>query len=220
MKKGYKMVRDAVRQCPLPLLGIKGHKYIDSLLPYSTGIEISIHTDFLKDIYGFFNPNIKRDIERDIENNFNLLAFDFISNELKFRIKPGVEGMVSLYNMCEFLKKYAAINPSDKAGNHYHIDCSEMKSFHYFRESTLSMNTDWILESLLSWNYKGSYNPYSVTKDKKGVVSFRSDYRTIEFRLGETTFDYSLMIKRIIHAQNIVKRMKSDYKKINSLMSL
>jgi len=217
MKRGYRMVRDSVRHCPLPLIGIKGHNYVNSLLPYSTGIEISIYTDFLRDVYK--NDNIIF-IKPKIIQDFNLLDFDFISTELQFRIKPGVEGMVSLYNMCEFLKKYAAINPSDKAGNHYHIDCSEMKSFRYFRESTLSMNTDWILESLLSWNYKGSYNPYNVTQEKRGVVSFRSDYRTIEFRLGETTFDYSLMIKRIIHAQNIVKRMKSDYKRQFSLTSL
>lgn len=208
------MIKDAVRQCPLSLVNIQGHSYVNNILPYSTGIEMSIETRFLfkESTYEHFKykPTGAFYCE-SIEKEFNLIDCYCDTHEFKFRIKPGIQGMISLYNMCEFLKQYAIFNPSDKAGNHYHIDCSEIDRFWEFSSLSTYMDNIWALDSLKSWNYKGSYNPYVITGRKSGVISFREKFSTIEFRLGESSFDYSLIIKRIIHAQNIVKKFKKQY---------
>lgn len=215
------MIKDAVRQCPLSLVNIQGHSYVNNILPYSTGIEMSIESTpfFDESIYkNFKNKPVTRylgNIMEIIKTEFNLIDCDIDSNESKFRIKPGIEGMISLYNLCEFLKQYAIFNPSDKAGNHYHIDCSEIDSFWEFSSFITLTNNEWALDSLKSWNYKGSYNPYRITSRKDGVISFRERFSTIEFRLGESSFDYSLIIKRIIHAQNIVKKLKQQYRELD-----
>ena len=212
MKHGYKSIKDSVRHYPLLLTSypVKLQKEMDQLLPYSTGIEIEINTRSV--YYSYIS---------ELLDQTGVLAYGFESEEFKFRIPNGIRGMMALYRVCEILREHFELNL--KSGIHYHIDCSDLDNFSLFAEHSYESylkdsRNFWALQSLKSWNYNGNYNPWKVTDSKEGVISFRSGLKTIEFRLGEMTFDYNLMLKRIIHAQNITKKFKNDYKK--SLISL
>ena len=190
---------------------MKLQKEMGNLLPYSTGIEIEINT----------NSRLLPCNIVELLNQTGILDFGFEPEEFKFRIPHGIRGMMALYRVCEILKEHYQLNP--KSGIHYHIDCSDLSNFslfalHSYESYFKDSRNFWALESLKSWNYNGNYNPWKVTNSKEGVISFRYTLETIEFRLGEMTFDYNLMLKRIIHAQNITKKFKNDY--IKSLISL
>lgn len=206
MKHGYKSIKDSVRHYPLLLTSypVKLQKEIDKLLPYRTGIEIEINTYLTVNGHNLFSS--VSFLEKVV----------FEPQEIKFRIPSGIKGIICLYEICEILKKEYKLNP--KSGIHYHIDCLDIERFNQFTFFHLNKDNSWVLNTLKSWNYTGDYNEWEIGSLKNTVISFRDWHNTIEFRLGEMTFDYNLMLKRIIHAQNITKKLKNDYKK--SLISL
>ena len=65
-----------------------------------------------------------------------------------------------------------------------------------------------MLKALKSWNYKGSYNTWTIS-NYRTAIRIPTEHSTIEYRIGEMSFDYELIIKRIIHCQNITRRLKS-----------
>lgn len=206
MKHGYKMVRDAVRRCPLPLLSLdsKLRQVAEDMLPYSTGIEIEC---YLKDKDSMHDISKREKIASQIPD---IMEVKFTESELRFRIPSGIKGLICLYNISEFLKEHALINPS--SGVHYHVDFTDVCENHEKLYSLFFLiPRDWILKSLESWGYTGSFNEWEVSFDKT-AVKFHLDYRTVEFRIGEMTFDYELFIKRIIHCQNISRKIKASLK--------
>jgi len=201
MHRGYKMVKDAVRQCPLPLLSLKENKLSElanSFIKYSVGIEVEVNT---KDL-----DALKEDI---LLKNMILCYLD--PQEVRFRTFTGIVGLIDVYNICELLKKHCLFN--SQSGIHYHIDFTDrpeiVKNFDHWMYTFKRLE---LLKQLDSWNYKGSYNKRAVTWNKTSWVSTRSNFNTFEFRIGEMTFDYQLMIKRIIHLQNICHKIKKDWK--------
>jgi hypothetical protein len=200
MRHGYSVVREAVKQFPLPLLSLedKLRKVADLILPYSTGIEIECNSS----LNGEF-----------LLNRCGLMEVDCSHHEQRIRLKPGVEGMASLFKSCKILQENYELN--NESGIHYHIDCTDISSNDYeILRDKYSKNPDFILKALKSWNYQGNYNSWKVGSHSghPTAVRFNGDFRTVEFRIGEMTFDYELIMRRIISCQNIVRRMKSSLK--------
>ena len=204
MQHGYKFVRQAMKVLPLSLANVQGklQSVANSYLPYSTGLEIEC--------------TIKGDISSSVivlafNNIPNIMAVDIDYGEQRFRIPNGITGAICLYNICERLKIMSRLNMT--SGIHYHIDCTDITREKYFMIANLHCRNkqSFILKALESWGYTGSYNAWEVSNQKQ-AVRFHERYQTIEFRIGEMTFDYELMIKRILHCQNIVRKLKASIK--------
>jgi len=210
MKNAYATVRRAVYDCPFALKAVSDKKLLkvaESYLPYSTGIEIE--TPF-KDNQIKKTPEFKEDFRRllsmpGIYSSEKTLLTEHYEN--KVRLNSGVNGMLALYELCEYMKKYFIFNTS--SGIHFHIDCSEIKNFTSFVNYTIGQR--WILDSLDSWKYEEKYNCRAISSMKGNWVTIRQDFKTIEFRICDMSFDYDYLIKRIIHCQNIVKKVKKDF---------
>lgn len=201
MQQGYKFVREAIKMLPLPLAQVEGklRRVANSYLPYSTGIEIECHVKRIADTSDLLNDHF-----RSISN---IMDVNIDYGEQRFRIPKGVSGAICLYEICENLKLYSALNMG--SGIHYHIDCSDITEDAFQKLMCLHcMNPDsFILKALKSWGYTGKYNSWQVSGYKE-AVRFHENYKTVEVRIGEMTFDYELMMKRILHCQNIVRKLK------------
>ena len=147
MQKGYSMVRDSVKRCPLPLLHLQEKKlleYAEQMLPYSTGIEIECSSKF----GDLLTDNIFRGKVPE------LLDVDCSSNEMRFRIPKGIKGLTALYNLSEALKEVCLLNP--KSGIHYHVDFTDVSKKDFEKIYNIHKGcSSWILKSLKSWNYIG-----------------------------------------------------------------
>jgi hypothetical protein len=199
MQHGYTMVREAVKQFPLPLSVLTDKKlisYADSLLPYSTGFEIECEL-----------KSSNWDTVKQFTRIPNIMDFNTTPQEQKFRIPAGIKGLICLYEICSKLKEYATLNPA--SGIHYHIDFTDC--FNRIDSTFISKNNNWVINSLQSWRYTGKFNEITCST-RKTAVKYHSGYKTLEFRIGEMSFDYELLVKRIIHCQNISKKLKVSLK--------
>ncbi len=205
------MVKEYVRQFPLPLLELKDAKlltYANSFLKYDTGIEIEC--DFKYEPNLSYNQKVV--VQRKAIDKFKAIpgikSVNCDSYEQRFRIPYGIDGLICLWNICNTLKEFNSLNPL--SGIHYHIDFTDV--FQYIQTEDLESNEKWILKSLKSWKYDGSYNSWKVAFQRSVTTStavrVQSDFNTVEFRIGEMSFEYELLVKRIIHCQNISKLFK------------
>ena len=161
-------------------------------LPYITGFEIECCT--------------QEDIPVSVFNDIPyLLANESEKDELKFKIPNGLKGLHCLSHISIFLKKYALLNPN--SGIHYHIDCTDV--WDLFTYSFIDKEANFILSELDTWNYKGTYNKRkSEFSANRNWTRFKNSTNTMEFRIGEMTFDYELLFKRITHCNSIVRTLK------------
>lgn len=189
-------ILDILKTVPLVLQedNIDAIKVSDYYLPFSVGIEF----ECLKDE----NFNIK-----DFESIPTIIDINVDSNEQRFRIPKGLKGLQCLYNISEALKKNSLLNPL--SGIHYHIDCTEI--YDKFTDKNVQDNETWMLKELDSWGYRGTYNRRKI-KFNCGHqwIRFQSYFKTMECRIGEMTFDYELLFKRITHLSDIVRKFKSN----------
>jgi len=192
----HKFIEDSVFKNPLPLLALTQHEYVidkvNSYLPYSTGFEIEC------------NNSKKYDIE-NFKRIPDIMHISYDSEEQRYRIPHGVLGIICLYNICQELKYNSELNPS--SGIHYHVDLTDC--FSHIDENFIKSNEKWILEELDTWEYTGTYNPRSCgINSRKNWVNFQSGFKTAEFRIGEMSFDYELIFKRIHHCNLICRKIK------------
>lgn len=124
----------------------------------------------------------------DINNN----------GEIRFRIPEGINGFICLYYISKKLKMYFGLNPL--SGIHYHVGIKDYP----FRPE---LERDFILEELSSWNYVGSYNAKNIAGYKGNWVRYPTHIKTVEYRIGEMTFDYDLLVKRIVHCCYITREV-------------
>lgn len=195
MFRGYAAVRGMVKTCPLPLSILTEKKlveYAESFLPYSTGFEIECTKGLNFDI-----------------NNFkripNIMDVDVDEGEQRFRVPSGIKGLICLWEICEQLKINSLLNMG--SGIHYHIDFTDVNDFQKAIQD-IPNQQKWILKALESWGYTGKFNDWEVSVYKK-AVKYHKTYNTVEFRIGEMSFEYELLVKRIIHCQNISRRIKA-----------
>ena len=192
------LIKESIYHSPLALLTIKDKEKIElinSYLPFSSGFEIECN---------------------QIENVFDVNNFKAIPDivhiqcdgyEQRYRIPNGIRGFICLYNICEQLKFNSELNPL--SGIHYHIDMTHVvKSIQGINfPLVISENKDWILNELDSWEYMGTYNKREVSTGGAVWLRFPTYHKTAEFRCGEMSFDYEHLVKRIIHANDIVRRL-------------
>lgn len=191
---------------PLGLLSLpeKLTSIADTMLPFSTGFEIecNLNDELLKRIIdGFWKSEITVDqlFRRAVPS---LLDVNIDSGEQRFRISNGIQGFISLYQLCEVLKSYSTLNPA--SGIHYHVDFT--KYFGHVNYDFIAENNNWILKELDTWGYSGVYNKRQCSFDKKWL-RYHCPNQTLEFRIGEMSFDYEVLVKRIIHANAIVTKL-------------
>lgn len=167
----------------------KNREYLNSVLPYSVGIEIECVRKNTFDSTNFKNiPYLLHFREGD---------------EMAFRIPNGIKGMLCLYLICEQLKINNELNPL--SGIHYHIDLTNMN-----RDKCLK-HRNYILKELDSWGYNSTTNARDVVIDKKfNWVNIRSNFKTAEFRIGEMSFDYKFLLNRINHCSEIISKIYSN----------
>lgn len=187
------IVKEMIYSSPLVLLTIKEKKvidYINNFLPYSTGFEIECN----------YGKDFKK---QNFENIPDIIDVDTDRTEQRFRVPNGIKGIICLYNICEQLKQNSELNPL--SGIHYHVDMTDIKDYKVSKEF-IANNEEWILSELDNWRYKGTYNARKVSINKEGWLGYRGE--TFEFRCGEMSFDYNHLVTRIIHANDIIRRLK------------
>lgn len=148
-------------------------------------------------------------------------------HEVRFRIDPGVRGLYQLFRISEFLNNNFHFN--SLSGIHYHIDCTRSIMIEKYGSKTVVKNVfdillnfheqshrderflfyeNSILKRLDNWNYSGGFNSRYVSMSKEWV-KLHSTYRTVEIRIGEMTFDYQLLLRRIYDCCRIVRRWQN-----------
>lgn len=173
-------------KCPLFLKGFYNN-FAKKVLPVDTGIEIEASTP----------SNII--YSKSYFNNINLVENRSTISEQRLRLKSGIDGFISLWKISEILNEYFE---KSESGIHYTIDLSE----HYHNINSDSFKTasnylkNWILNELDTWEYKGYYN-----KRHTSWFRYKNNFKAIEIRIGEMTFDYELLCKRIVHCHFIRK---------------
>lgn len=178
-----------------------------SYLPYSTGFEIECNSNYtdsqIKEIFSKI-PNI--------------MHVSGGHSEVRFRIPNGIKGLVCLYNICLKLPEYFTLNMD--SGIHYHIDFTDFPEA--FNRDFIKKHNDFIIEELIKW--ETALDTKSVSAicqlDSRCWVQFQSGFQTMEVRIGEMTFDYTVIVKRIIDCNRIAKIVKGNInyeEKLNKL---
>lgn len=188
-------IEEAIYRFPLSLKSIKNDiliNQINNFLPYSVGLEIECNQ---KDTF-----NVNR-----FERIPDIMAVDCDSGEQRFRIPNGIKGMICLFNICKELKINSELNPL--SGIHYHIDMTDV--FHLVNKEIIAENEAWILDELDTWEDAKDTGQARVCRlDSRCYVQFQSQFKTAEIRIGAQSFDYDFIIKRVIHANQIIRKFK------------
>lgn len=160
-------------------------KVCEHYLPVSVGIEIE----------SVISKSNNLQLFKDKVQNYNLLDLNLSVSEQRFRIDKGYKGLISLYDTLEVFKELVDFNPL--SGIHVHLDLTKYWN-NLNRLEFIKKHEEEILNSLDSWEYKGGYNRRTISNGGKGVwLSFREHFKTLECRIIEMTFDYTLLFKRI-----------------------
>lgn len=225
MYRPYKMVKGLVMTNPLPLMS-------ENRLVYSKGITDNL----VRYIDSIFTRDIGIEIEAILKSNYSINDFheawnnaslvcseDSDDNEIRIRLNVYDNKisrcLIDLYLGLEIIKEYYKLNML--SGIHYHVDCPTVfLNFDILYDSNiLSDQHEWVFKALSSWNYnevKGG-NARQIDIIKWSQVRIHRHYKTLEYRIGEMTFDYSLILKRIVHVTNItneIVRICDKYNKI------
>jgi hypothetical protein len=188
------LIEEGVYTSPLALLSIKDKQLINKIneyLPYSIGIEIECGK----------SPNFK--LER-FTNIPDILNVDIDSSEQRFRIPNGLSGLICLYNICNELKVNSELNLG--SGHHYHIDMTY--TYNLLSKEFIQTNEEWMLTELDTWEYIGTYNHRSIEFNySHNWMRFQECFKTAEIRIGNMTFDYEVIVKRLIHACKIIRKL-------------
>lgn len=189
-----KFIRECVLHSPLLLLKFKDNEevveYVNNLFPFSMGLE------FECDKLDYYSKEY-------FENIPNIMDVNTDSNEQRYRIAPGINGLITLHLLCKGLKQYSSLNLG--SGIHYHTDLTPIYS-EVINTKFIANNRNWMLKELDTWNYKGTYNSREVGYHLYWI-RFQNIFKTMEVRIGEMTFDYSLIIQRILSCCDIVKNI-------------
>lgn len=162
-------------------------------LPYSIGFEIECER---KDSFNL----------EEFSSIPNIMEVDIDADEHRFRIPNGLNGFKCLFDIHEALCKNSLLNKG--SGIHYHVDFTDIFD-DYVNKESIKFIEPYTLEELDNWKYKGTYNKRQVGLNNRCWVNFQSCFKTAEIRIGEMTFDYELLVKRILDASRICKEVKN-----------
>lgn len=194
---------DILYNNPLALLAIKDKQVIqqfNELIPYSTAFEIECNIVDAEEYT--YESNQKIALHNEIFKSIpDIMSVNNDIGEQRYRIPSGIRGIICVYNIANKLKIHSLLNPS--SGIHYHVDCTDcFNNIYDLFYSDLS-HTKYILDELDTW-LEGD------TATNRGIGSWFkfNSLQTIEFRMGEMTFEYRKLIQRIIHCNAMVKKFK------------
>lgn len=195
-----KKIEEAIYKFPHLLDNIKSSKIInaiDNLLPYSHGIEFEC---LKKPKY-----NLKH-----FQNIPHIMDIDTDNMEQRYRIPSGIKGLICLYHICERMREYSIVDLA--SSNHYHTDMTDVanQTHNYYKENRNNTefqeaNNNWIIEELKSWETAKNYNNAKIDYWYK-----YNDIGTLEIRIGEPTFEYEIIVRRLIQCANLVRKLKSN----------
>lgn len=183
-----KVMEECIYTNPLPLLQIQNPKvirYINNYIPYSIGMEFECWKATNYNINSFLNIPDILDVNTDI-------------CEQRYRIPSGIKGMVCLWNICIQLKLNSKLDLG--SSNHYHFDFTDVNR----DEIETDENNEFILNELETW---GTALDLSKRSD---WTRFFNSLGTLEIRIGEPSFDYHIIIKRLIQGSEISKKLKNQ----------
>jgi hypothetical protein len=169
-------------------------------LPFSTGFEIECDQHLDYDETEFTSIEHIMEVRND-------------SHEQRYRIPSGINGLRCLYDICYKLH-FNCVRTS--SGIHYQVDCTDWWDMLVDSGNTDPYNgrvyhgninkyKEIILKELDTWDYKGTYNHRD-----SNWFRLNSEFKTIEFRIGEMSFDYDVLFKRIVHCNAIVRYIKEQ----------
>lgn len=193
----HKLIKESLYSSPLFLLNFD-ISVVNKLLPFSIGIEIECYKSNKYDI-------------KEFENILYILGVNCDGCEQRYRIPNGVAGIICLYLLCKKLSDYSILN--EGSGIHYHVDFTDCFSIIELKKEKddLFNNLYWVLDELNKWHYKGNYNKRLIGLNQRGGwINFQSGFRTMEVRIGEMTFNYPLMMRRIQHLSEISLKIKQQ----------
>lgn len=189
MDISQELLEEIIYRSPLTLLRINDKeviKRINSYLPYSVGMEFECYK---KDTY---NQNTFKSIP-------DIMAVLIDSREQRYRIPSGIQGFMCLYNICSQMKNNSKIDLF--SSNHYHIDLTDCKGL--ISSDFQKNNSEWIIEELKTWG-----TATDLSRAMLGSWYKYNDLGTLEVRIGEPSFDYEVIVNRIIQASRIAKKIK------------
>ena len=139
----------------------------------------------------------------------NIIHVNVDSSEQRYRIPSGLKGMVCLYHISNLMKDMSIID--EGSSNHYHTDLTDIweQVFQkgYCRKQL--QGYDYITESLKKWETAFDYS-------RTGNWWYFNDIGTLEVRIGEPTFEYNIIIKRLMQCSDLCKIIRNivpnDYK--------
>ena len=210
MERGFRNLRDCVFHNPLGLscLPSKTIQLAHWYFPRDAGIEFEIELPNLcnnaGDVWslcpeGFLSEDLINEIDE-----LQLRDKSYQYKEQTFRISSGEQGMIQLYKLSHILKKYFSLNPPL-------INTSNCS-----RVLENKITGEIFLKELDSWGYNGIFNQRELRVMSKGTwINLRWDYGTVEYRIGEMTFDYDLLIKRIVHCHSITRKIENYIMTLN-----
>lgn len=189
-------IEKLILEFPIPLLGIENSKILDAIdayLPYSIGMEFEC---FQKGTYS----------ENSFRNIPNIMDVQVDTNEQRYRIPKGLKGLVCLYHICTQLKLNSDLDL--RSSNHYHFDFTDIIYIDNNNEIihkgiVCDENKDYILNELIKWE-----TAKNLTQKENWIRFFNSPLCTLEIRIGEPTFEYEIIVKRLIDGCRISKYLK------------
>lgn len=199
-----KEIEELVIRAPLLLTSIKDKNIIslieDNYLSFSIGLEFET---FVKDSY-------KMEI---FENIPGLIRTSIDSEEQRYRIPSGINGLICLYLLCREIKNHCELDT--ESAIHYHIDMSQIFKDVVYKnqESFIHDNKEWILNEFDTWGKDVDNYNRRIAVNNRCWINFQSQFNTMEVRIGEMTFDYEIIIKRILHCCAIVRQIYKIYEK-------
>lgn len=198
-RREVSLIEKALYSYPLALEKLNNpliEKLMDYYLPYSVGFEIECNN--IEDSFKIDN----------FENIPNILHVNCDFSEKRFRIDKGLKGIITLYNICLELPKNCSLN--EDSGIHYHIDMTDV--WENVNSEFVNKNNNFIIKELIKWETAKDINSYNAKcfYNNRGWVNFQPEFKTCEIRIGEMTFDYSLILKRMIDGCRIVRELKNQ----------
>lgn len=186
--KYLKVLEEAIYSNPTPLLQIKNDNiitYINDFMPYSHGLE--------------FECVMKKDYNKKAFLEIpDIMAIDVDKYEQRYRIPSGLKGMVCLYRISNLLKENSIVDLESSV--HIHTDLTDVEN--YEQEICTTENREYIINQLIEW--KTALN----LSNKHGWIRFPNPLGTLEIRIGEPTFDYHILIKRVLQCSEITRHIK------------
>lgn len=185
-----KLIEEAIYKAPLSLLSISNEnikKFIRvNYLSYSIGMEFECYQ----------NDNYSEKSFREIPN---IIAVEVDNYEQRYRIPNGIEGLICLYNITIQLKLNSKIDLG--SSNHYHFNFTDIDNKEALRTQE---NKNYILSELVKWETAKDLS------EQNSWIRFFNGLGTLEIRIGEPSFDYEIIVKRLIDGCRISRFIKNQ----------